>query len=79
LSRYHGDLLAGIKRFDRNPAVLGQVIMWGEYLSPDAELEANPYPYMRLGKPERFQVNREINDDAWAKQDGTASKGEKRS
>ena len=75
LSRYQGDLLAGIKRFDRNAAVLGQLVMWGDYLTPGAQLFAEVYPYLRFGTLERFQVNREINDDAWATQDSTAPEG----
>lgn len=71
LSRFQGDLLAGIKRFDRNAAVVGQVVMWGEYLTPTTGLFDNKYPYLTLGKPEKFQVNRTINDDAWASQDST--------
>jgi hypothetical protein len=74
LSRYQGDLLAGIKRFDRNAAVVGQVVMWGEYLTPAAGLFDSNYSFLRLGKPEKFQVNRTINDDAWASQDSTEQK-----
>ncbi len=74
LSRFQGDLLAGIKRFDRNAAVVGQVVMWGEYLTPTAGLFDNKYPYLTLGKPEKFQVNRTINDETWASQDSTDQK-----
>lgn len=74
LSRFQGDLLAGIKRFDRNAAVVGQVVMWGEYLTPAAGLFRGKYPYLTLGKPEKFQVNRTINDDAWASQESTEQK-----
>ena len=78
LSRLHGDLLAGIKRFDRNAAVVGQVVMWGEFLSPGSQLICEPYPYLHLGKPVRFQVDREINDVAWATRDSTAPEGGER-
>lgn len=74
LSRYQGDLLAGIKRFDRNAAVVGQLVMWGEYLTPTAGLFESKYPFLKFGKPEKFQVNRTINDDAWASQDSTEQK-----
>jgi hypothetical protein len=74
LSRFQGDLLAGIKRFDRNAAVVGQVVMWGEYLTPTAGLFDSKYPFLQFGKPEKFQVNRTINDDAWASQDTTGQK-----
>ena len=70
-SHYHGELLAGIKRFDRNAAVLGQLVMWGEYLAPGAELFSTAYPFLRLGKPERLRVDRGIDDDTWARRDDT--------
>jgi nucleoside phosphorylase len=78
ISRFQGELLSGIKRFDRNAAVLGQIVMWGDFLAPEAQLFAEGYPYLRFGKLERFQVNREINDDAWATQDITAPEGGER-
>ena len=71
-------MLAGIKRFDRNAAVVGQVAMWGDYLTPaQRDLFGPPaYPYLRFGKLERFQVNRTIDDAAWLSQDSTAPKQE---
>lgn len=71
LSRYQGDLLAGIKRFDRNAAVIGQLAMWGDYLAPETGLFGDGYPFLRFGGLERFQVNRTINDKGWATQDST--------
>jgi hypothetical protein len=76
LSRFHGDLLAGIKRFDRNAAVVGQIAMWSEYLTPEGSLFSTAYAYLRLGKLERFEVNREIDDAAWMSQDSTAPEQE---
>lgn len=74
VSRFQGDMLAGIKRFDRNAAVVGQVAMWGDYLTPaQGDLFGPPaYPYLRFGNLERFQVNRMIDDAAWLSQDSTA-------
>jgi hypothetical protein len=72
VSRFQGDLLAGIKRFDRNAAVVGQIAMWGDYLTPEAGLFVRAYPYLRFGKLERFQVNRVIDDEAWLSEDSTA-------
>jgi hypothetical protein len=74
VSRFQGDLLAGIKRFDRNAAVVGQLVMWGDYLTPTAGLFDNKYPFLSFGKPEKFQINRTINDDSWASQDCTEQK-----
>ena len=76
ISRFQGELLAGIKRFDRNAAVVGQVAMWGDYLTPEGGLFSALYPYLQFGKLERFQVNRTINDNAWLPQDSTAPEQE---
>jgi hypothetical protein len=78
VSRFQGEMLAGIKRFDRNAAVVGQVAMWGDYLTPDQRDLFGPptYPYLRFGKLERFQVNRTIDDSAWLPQDSTAPEQE---
>jgi hypothetical protein len=78
LSRFQGEMLAGIKRFDRNAAVVGQVAMWGDYLTPEQRdlFVPPPYPYLRLGKLERFQVNRALDDAAWLSQDSTAPEQE---
>lgn len=76
LSKYQGDLLAGIKRFDRNAAVIGQLVMWGDLLTPEAGLFGGGYPYLKFGRLERFQVDRSIDDDAWATQDNTATEQE---
>ena len=70
-------MLAGIKRFDRNAAVVGQVVMWGDYLAAEQRsLFASAYPYMGFGKLEGFQVNRVIDDAAWLSQDSTAPEQE---
>jgi hypothetical protein len=71
-------MLAGLKRFDRNAAVVGQVVMWGNFLTPDQRDLFGPpaYPYLRFGKLERFQVNRTIEDGAWLSQDSTAPEQE---
>lgn len=34
LSKFQGELLAGIKRFDRNAALVGQIVMWGGLPDP---------------------------------------------
>jgi hypothetical protein len=74
VSRFQGELLAGIKRFDRNAAVVGQLVMWAEVLTPAQQLFGEPYPFLQFGKLERFQVNRRIDDAAWTAGDSTESK-----
>ena len=48
ISRYHADLLSGIKRLDRNPAVLAWVMMWADYLSRRGDLFTPDYPFFVL-------------------------------
>jgi hypothetical protein len=48
--------------------------MWGEYLSPTSGLFDCNYPFLRFGKPEKFHINRTIDDSVWASQDGTEQK-----
>lgn len=76
LSRSHADLLAGIKRFEGNAAVAGQVVMWGDFLARKGDLFRPEYEYLRLGKVERFEVGRGIDDAAWQAQDSTEQPSE---
>jgi hypothetical protein len=65
ISRYHAELLSGIKRLDRNPAVLGWVMMWADYLSRRGDLFTADYPFLSFGKLVPLSIERGIVDDAW--------------
>lgn len=65
LSRYHADLLSGIKRLDRNPAVLGWVMMWADYLTRRGDLFTADYPFLSFGKLVSLSIERGIVDDSW--------------
>ncbi len=64
-SKYAADWIAGIKRLERNNAVLGQLVMWTEVLSPAIDFFAEPYPYLSFGEPLTFQSNHGLDDKAW--------------
>jgi len=65
LSRYHADLLSGIKRLDRNPAVLASVMMWADYLARRGDLFTAEYPFLSFGKLVSLSIERGIVDDSW--------------
>ena len=65
ISRYHADLLSGIKRLDRNPAVLAWVMMWADYLARRGDLFTAEYPFLSFGKLVPLSIERGIVDDSW--------------
>ena len=65
--KYDQDHLSGIKRLEKNSAVLGQLIMWAEYLgsSPQRNLLVKQYPFLVFDKLEEFEIDVGINDSLW--------------
>lgn len=64
-SKYAAEWTTGIKRLERNNAVLGQLGMWAEVLAPATDLFAEPYPYLSFGELLSFQLDRGLDDAAW--------------
>jgi hypothetical protein len=63
---YRDELLKGIKRLERNPAVVGQLLMWADFLQrPIKSLFANEYPFLSFGDLEKAEVNVGIPDNIW--------------
>jgi hypothetical protein len=62
-SRFHEGWLKRIKEFEKNGAVLGQVVMWEHILL--AEDLFVPYPYLAFGPLLSFSSDRGIDDGAW--------------
>lgn len=62
-SRFHEDWLKRIKEFEKNSAVLGQVVMWEHLLRTDDMFA--PYPYLGFGPLLSFSSDRGIDDSAW--------------
>ena len=50
---------------ERNLAVVGQVLMWVDYLSRPKNLFSEPYPFLIMGKPVSFDLEHGIADDLW--------------
>lgn len=64
----HGDLLLQqIKRLERNPAILGQVVMWSWLLSKAdrGDLFSSAYDLLRFDQLEAFSTDFGIEDNRW--------------
>jgi hypothetical protein len=64
LDRFYEDRLKGIKRLENNAAVLGQVVMWGTYLSRKDPL-LPPYPFLEFDQLMPFEIECGISDEEW--------------
>lgn len=64
-SKYAADRLAGIKRLEKNDAVLGQVIMWERFLTSPPTFFKPEYPFLKFGKLVTFDCKQHIDDNAW--------------
>ena len=71
-SRFHEDMLKRIKEFELNPAVLGQVVMWAEYLRAPTDLFTAP-PFLTFGSLMTFNFNRGIDDKSWVQREEDAA------
>jgi hypothetical protein len=65
LSRYHEERLSGIKRLERNPNVLDQVLFWKAYLTKPPSLFAAEYPFLKFVELQEFRLEAGINDEVW--------------
>jgi hypothetical protein len=65
--KFEQDKLSGIKRFEKNSAVFGQLVMWAEYLSTPAqgELFTPSYPFLEFDRLEEFEIDVGIADSIW--------------
>ena len=62
---FRDELLQGIKRMDRNPAVLGQLLMWADYLS-QSTLFSSEYPFLHFGQLATVDINTSLPDSVWS-------------
>jgi hypothetical protein len=66
LDKYSSERLKGIKRLDRNPAVLAQLLLWVHVLTKRNDLLRN-YDLLEFGELCAFEVAFGIVDEAWIK------------
>lgn len=74
--KFREERLQGIKRLDRNPAVLGQLRMWAVYLSRPQDLLSVNYPFLRFGQLATVDINASLPDDVWYKSEETDKSAE---
>lgn len=65
--------LKGIKRLEKNPAVLGQTVMWAEYLKKPPDLFSTEYQFLKFGELLKYEVDFGINDEMWLPNKNTES------
>lgn len=64
--KFRSERLQGIKRLDRNPAVLGQLLMWADYLSRSTQnIFSSEYPFLDFGQLATVDINTSLPDDLW--------------
>ncbi len=63
-SRFASDRLSGIKKLEKNDAVLGQVIMWSRFLK-QRSLFKREYAFLKFGNILKFDCEQHIPDESW--------------
>jgi hypothetical protein len=64
-SKYREEQLKGIKRLERNGAVLGQILMWTSILRRERDLFTASRPQVLFGEPSQLELGWGIEDKAW--------------
>lgn len=64
--RFHEDQLRGIKRLEKNRAVLSQVLLWSDVLCPPLSLFPGAPRLLRFDPGAVFQAMRSVPDELWA-------------
>ena len=67
-SRFAAEWNSGIKRLEKNNALVGQLVMWEELLTAE-DFFVEPYPFLAFGKLLTFQTDQGIDDASWIASD----------
>ncbi|PZU92094.1 MAG: hypothetical protein DCE90_18855 [Pseudanabaena sp.] len=74
-SKFSGGYLSGIKNLEGNASVLGQVVMWADFLrgvkTSQLEIEVqllSEYEFLRFGELMKFEIDVGIDDKLWRPQ-----------
>jgi len=68
-SAFYEDNLTGIKQLESNQALLGQTVMWAEYLSRDGNLLEPQYPMLGFEGLVKVGLEAGIEDEVWLGRD----------
>ena len=65
--RYREEHVKGIKRLERNPAVIGHLLMWADFLrKPTRDLfSQEEYPFLSFGNLEKVELDVSLPDEIW--------------
>jgi hypothetical protein len=74
LDRFHEERLKGIKRIEKNRAVLSTVLFWADYLQPTGTLFRTYEPILKFGKLATFSSDVGIDDRGWLAEDPEATR-----
>jgi len=73
LDRFHASRLAGIKRLERNRAVVSQVAFWADYIRRQHDLFAVQTNALIFGELAKFDLHHGVDDDLWLKREDEAA------
>lgn len=63
---FRAQRLQGIKRLERNPAVIGHLLMWADYLRRSTRsLFSSEYPFLAFGNLATAEIRTGLPDDIW--------------
>lgn len=65
LYRKQAQWLSGIKRLERQPAVVGQLLVWADHLQRSSGLFEESYAHLSFGPLREFSLPTGIDDSAW--------------
>lgn len=74
-SRFAAERTSGIKRLERNRAVLGQLLMWTECLTQGPTLFRPEYAFLAFSRPERFDLGAGVDDAEWLRHEDDDAHG----
>ena len=64
--RFRAQRLKGIKQLERNPAVLGHLLMWVDFLHrPIGDLFSQEYSFLDFGKLQMVEIETGLPDEVW--------------
>ncbi|MBX3085507.1 MAG: hypothetical protein KF716_27980 [Anaerolineae bacterium] len=64
-------LMSGIKKLERNGAILGQVRAWVCYLTETGDIFTPVYPLLSFGRLQNFEADFGVNDSAWVEKESS--------
>jgi hypothetical protein len=67
-------LISGIKRLERNPAVLASLRLWAQTINRESLLSTQRLEYLAFGDLLMMEIEAGINDTAWQQSEEPSEK-----